>query len=533
MRQYVVQPGDSPAGIASRPDMAGCPKCAVDLIAANPSKATVKYPNGFVTFKELRVGEILNLPDKWFNGALDQMPQSYFENLPAPPPLPQRSAYFPMQAHAKGWAGLAASSSGPAGRPPETEFQPDFGVGGPSVLNPCDQYSFTLTGGAGSTSPNFGSWPTLSGPGGTGGPSCFGSNCNGVFTGLASVSVPTLFPDSNPGNPPWVVSNLQTTAAQPGVVPQSTPPCAAASQSSGQQGQPCQSSNDCTWGLTCQGGTCQPESSTPPAQAPTYTIPPGATFTMLLLPGLLVGGGFPGVDATAIVKAKGLTVTHAQVQSDCSVMIAGSNAGSSSVSFSNLMVSAKGDAWVNYLVINSMVVVPKLISMQALVNGTLTHCHKFGMTFKFGDCTGCPDPARSNVCRDPTAALKAAGFTSYTLLPSPDRNGNITMIGTWEGATRSFAGSIGAIHVTDFKDLGVNAACSGAANMHNNLPCPTGQVKNAQGVCVTSTGGAQQGSGVQAPAASNTGTYVAIGAGVLLVGGGIALAMSSKKKRRR
>jgi hypothetical protein len=38
---------------------------------------------------------------------------------------------------------------------------------------------------------------------------------------------------------------------------------------------------------------------------------------------------------------------------------------------------------------------------------------------------------------------------------------------------------------------------------------------------------------VQAPAASNTGTYVAIGAGVLLVGGGIALAMSSKKKRRR
>src|SRR5271166_1918586 len=127
MRQYIVQPGDSPAGIASRPHMAGCPKCAVDLIAANPKKATVKYPNGFVTFKSLAVGEVLNLPDKWFNGTLDQMPQSYFDNLPVPPQMPQRSAYFPMQSHSGQWAGLAAN--GPAGRSPETEFDPDFGVG--------------------------------------------------------------------------------------------------------------------------------------------------------------------------------------------------------------------------------------------------------------------------------------------------------------------------------------------------------------------------------------------------------------------
>jgi hypothetical protein len=57
----------------------------------------------------------------------------------------------------------------------------------------------------------------------------------------------------------------------------------------------------------------------------------------------------------------------------------------------------------------------------------------------------------------------------------------------------------------------------------------------------TSTGATQQhGSGAgstqtQAPAAqsSNTGTYIAIGAGALVVVGGIALAMSSKKKKRR
>jgi hypothetical protein len=83
MKTYVVQPGDSPASIAAKPEMAGCPKCARDLVLiANPHKETVTFPNGFVTFKELHVGEVLNLPDKWFNGELDQMPPSYFAALP-------------------------------------------------------------------------------------------------------------------------------------------------------------------------------------------------------------------------------------------------------------------------------------------------------------------------------------------------------------------------------------------------------------------------------------------------------------------
>lgn len=82
MRVYEVQPGDTPAGIAAQPNMAGCPKCARDLIAANPHKPSITLPNGFVTFKDLFIGERLNLPAKWFDGRLDDRPKSYFAALP-------------------------------------------------------------------------------------------------------------------------------------------------------------------------------------------------------------------------------------------------------------------------------------------------------------------------------------------------------------------------------------------------------------------------------------------------------------------
>lgn len=62
--------------------MAGCPRCSRDLVRANPHKAAVVYPNGFTTFKELRAGEKLVLPEKWFDGTLDQMPHRYFAALP-------------------------------------------------------------------------------------------------------------------------------------------------------------------------------------------------------------------------------------------------------------------------------------------------------------------------------------------------------------------------------------------------------------------------------------------------------------------
>ena len=84
MREYVVREGDTPARIAARDDMAGCPKCARDLVAANAHKEAVVHPNGFVSFRELRVGEKLNLPDKWFDGSLDKLPKSYFAALPHP-----------------------------------------------------------------------------------------------------------------------------------------------------------------------------------------------------------------------------------------------------------------------------------------------------------------------------------------------------------------------------------------------------------------------------------------------------------------
>jgi len=79
-RQYVVEPGDSPAKIAIK--FAGCPKCAGSLPLANPHKPTVTFPNGFTTFRTLDVGEVINLPDKWFNGDLDSRPPAYFQALP-------------------------------------------------------------------------------------------------------------------------------------------------------------------------------------------------------------------------------------------------------------------------------------------------------------------------------------------------------------------------------------------------------------------------------------------------------------------
>lgn len=82
MRQYVVQPGDTPASIAARAEMAGCPKCAVDLIKANPHKPARTFPNGFVTFQSLAAGETLNIPDKWHDGSLDTRPRAYFAALP-------------------------------------------------------------------------------------------------------------------------------------------------------------------------------------------------------------------------------------------------------------------------------------------------------------------------------------------------------------------------------------------------------------------------------------------------------------------
>ena len=81
MRPYTVQPGDSPASIAIA--FAGCPKCARDLVKANPAKPTIIYPNGYETFVELAAGERLALPDKWFSGELDALPPSYFEALPS------------------------------------------------------------------------------------------------------------------------------------------------------------------------------------------------------------------------------------------------------------------------------------------------------------------------------------------------------------------------------------------------------------------------------------------------------------------
>jgi len=63
---YRVQPGDTPTRIAIQ--FTRCPKCARDLVLVNPQKRHVMLPNGFLTFTDLRVGEELRLPNKWFDG---------------------------------------------------------------------------------------------------------------------------------------------------------------------------------------------------------------------------------------------------------------------------------------------------------------------------------------------------------------------------------------------------------------------------------------------------------------------------------
>jgi hypothetical protein len=80
MHTYDVQSGESPAQIAIK--FAGCPKCAIDLVHANPHKPTVTFPNGFTTFRSLRAGETLALPEKWLNGDLESRPPAYFAALP-------------------------------------------------------------------------------------------------------------------------------------------------------------------------------------------------------------------------------------------------------------------------------------------------------------------------------------------------------------------------------------------------------------------------------------------------------------------
>lgn len=81
MRQYVVQPGDSPASVAA--EHAGCPKCSRDLVKSNPHKQSVIYPNGFLSFQTFAPGETINLPDKWFSPEFDALPFAYFAALPS------------------------------------------------------------------------------------------------------------------------------------------------------------------------------------------------------------------------------------------------------------------------------------------------------------------------------------------------------------------------------------------------------------------------------------------------------------------
>lgn len=80
MRTYIVQDNDSPGTIAIR--FAECPKCSRDLCLANDHKSIVTHRNGYITFESLSVGEILTLPEKWFEPRFELLPPAYFASLP-------------------------------------------------------------------------------------------------------------------------------------------------------------------------------------------------------------------------------------------------------------------------------------------------------------------------------------------------------------------------------------------------------------------------------------------------------------------
>lgn len=65
-KPYRVKRGDTALSITIK--YTGCPKCVRMLVTANPQKPYTKLSNGFVTFKDLQVGELLNIPQPWVDG---------------------------------------------------------------------------------------------------------------------------------------------------------------------------------------------------------------------------------------------------------------------------------------------------------------------------------------------------------------------------------------------------------------------------------------------------------------------------------
>jgi len=145
VRNYVVQPGDSPAKIAIT--YAGCPKCVADLVDANPHKPNVTLAGGYRTFSALGVGESLNLPDKWFDGTLDRLPQQYFDALPAPPQQRER-APGPSRGPSRRHGGLGASYEA-AGKELD-----EWGLSAPISLTNGQRFAMTVgTGSSALTGP--------------------------------------------------------------------------------------------------------------------------------------------------------------------------------------------------------------------------------------------------------------------------------------------------------------------------------------------------------------------------------------------
>lgn len=207
MRTYTVKAGDSPANIAARDEMAGCPRCAVALVDKNPGKATITFPNGFKTFRDLRIGEVLLLPDEWFDGRHDALSSSYFQALPSADGVS---------------SGHGTVSHGVGALPSETAAIPLWSIGDPCNLTAscADVMVFQMAWNA-----DHPGGPLLNTQGkydaatasaattalGTPGP----PPCNGSFTGACSGTPGGYTPLPPPASPysPTLTSAAQAAAA--------------------------------------------------------------------------------------------------------------------------------------------------------------------------------------------------------------------------------------------------------------------------------------------------------------------------------
>jgi len=293
-----------------------------------------------------------------------------------------------------------------------------------------------------------------------------------------------------------------------------------------------------------------------------YTIQPNDTVNLIVRP---VGvPGQPMSNPIAVLTSLGFAnIAPAATYSDCTWSITATYAGTTPLQITDPLVSPGfGAMWIVGMSVNSTTI--KDANWAQLTEQTvdLTQCHAYSILFTFDVCpalTGAPGGW------DPSAAVQTL-LPNFKVAPGPNEYGEWTASGVWTGASVTALAGSGGIHFTFLVDFGASqgctvtppgcpagqiadtitkacvAPCSDGSAPANGVcpppvkatgPCPAGQIRDTQtGVCVAPcTDGSAPSNGVcpvVAPAApaSSTGTVVAVGAAVVILGGVAYLALS-------